>query len=249
MAGSRKSPRTTANLPLKIESRSYAVVANQPLFISSELKTALEKRKHRDGSTFYAGLLRMGFRGGKHLIEKIRAELGDVCEIVLSHGPSSIEGRTRVIINYDAFREVGQQSFFAVYRETGLRTATQYLNESFPATFTQGVDDDLPAKKQVARVLDQLPQAAEAMSKKERAKLPGRIAGLVEKQGSEFVFELLSSVDAAIPKGQERIQLAFKEVVARLAKEPAKALNELADLMGELNLLQMTSLVSVLGPG
>ena len=53
-------------------------------------------------------------------------------------------------------------------------------------------------------------------------------------------------MDAAIPKGQERIRTAFKEVVQRLAKEPAKALQELTDLMGELNLLQLTSLLSVL---
>lgn len=60
------------------------------------------------------------------------------------------------------------------------------------------------------------------------------------------MFDLLSSVDAAIPKGQERLRLAFKEVVERLAREPAKALQDLTDLMDELNLLQVTSLLSVL---
>lgn len=249
-AASRKrqgAPRgPAALLPLKIESSSYRPIADQPLLISSGLKTHLEKRKRRDGGTAYEGLVRMGFRGGKHLIEQVRAELGAECEVVLSHEPSSTDGHSRVVINYDAFRAAGQQSFFAVYRETGLRTATQYLNEAFPETFTTGPDDELPAKREVKRVLDQLPAVADSVSKKERAKLPARIAELVEKQGPDFVFELLSSVDAAIPKGQERIQLAFKDVVARLAQEPAKALNELADLMGELNLLQVTSLVSVL---
>jgi hypothetical protein len=232
--------------PLKIENKRYASVEDQRLFITPGLKADLEKRKRRDGSTAYEGLTRMGFRGGKHLIEQVRAELGKRCEIVLSDQPSTVEGKNRVVINFDAFRAAGQQTFFAVYRETGLRTATQFLNESFPTTFTKTVGDELPAKKQISQILDRLPEAADTVSKKERAKLPARITELIERQGPDFVFELLSSVDAAIPKGQERIQVAFREVVARLAQEPAKALQELTDLMGELNLMQMTSLVSVL---
>jgi hypothetical protein len=60
---------------INITSRSYAALANQPIFITPELRKALQKRKLRDGSTAYTTLLRMGFRGGKHLIELIRGEL------------------------------------------------------------------------------------------------------------------------------------------------------------------------------
>ncbi|MGH2682727.1 MAG: hypothetical protein ACRDIX_05790 [Actinomycetota bacterium] len=232
-------------IPIEIQNRSYGALKDQPLFISADLKKDLEKRKFRDGTRAYDALLLRGFRGGKHLIELIRAELGSDCALVLSDGESSI-GAKRVVVNYEAFREAGQARFFEVYRQTGLRTATQFLNEAFPETFTRTSDDVLPETKEVKRVLSRLPEAAEAIPKRERKKLPERIADLVERQGADFAFDLLSSVDAAIPKGQKRIQVAFQDVIKRLAKEPAKALDELTDLMEEWNLLQVTALVNIL---
>lgn len=238
-AGSRKDL-----LPLKIQSRSYSKLDDQKLFVTSELKEILEKRKRRDGSA-YEGLLRMGFRGGKHLIEMVREELGGDCEIVLSHSESSLHGK-RITINFDKYREAGQTRFMDIYRQTGLRTATDYLNQNFPTTFTKSYDDAPPPRKQVKRVLDDLPAAVADLPKKSKKEIPKRIAELVDKQGADFAFQLLSAVDSAIPRGQERIRLALQEVIERLAKEPVVALDELTTLMDEWSLLQVTSLLNVL---
>jgi hypothetical protein len=230
---------------LQIQNRTYAAFKEQRLFLTTDLRDTLEKRKFRDGTRALDNLTRMGFRGGKHLLELIREQRGPECEVVLSHAKSSLDPK-RLVINFEAFREAGQQRFFEVYRQTGLRTATQFLNETFPEAFTKTVDDALPETKDVRRVLRSLPEAADAVSKRERGQLPQRIAELVDRQGPEFVFDLLSSVDAAIPRGQERIKVAFKEVIGRLSTEPAKALHELTDLMDHWKLLQVTSLVNVI---
>lgn len=238
-------PRRRSQIPIKIENRSYAKLADQPLFVTPELKEALEKRRLKDGTTLFDNLRQMGFRGGKHLLEMIRTQLGSDCAVILSHEPCSL-GKRRVVIAYEAFRESGQQLFFQVYRQTGLRTATRFLNEAFPSRFMTTEADILPESSTVRRVLGHLPEAALSLTKKERARLPAQIAELVERQGSDFVVALLSSVDAAIPRGQERIRVAFQDVIKRLSKEPARALQELADLMDHWNLLQVTSLVNVL---
>lgn len=232
-------------LPLKIQSRSYSKLEEQTLFITHQLKETLEKRKRRDGSNHFDGLLRMGFRGGKHLIEMVREELGSDCEIVLSHADSSLAGK-RVTVNFDKYREAGQSRFMEIYRQTGLRTATDYLNQQFPSTFTKSYDDVPPGRKEVKKVLGDLSSAVAELPKKNQKQLPQQIAELVDKQGPEFAFELLSAVDSAIPRGQERIRLALKDVIQRLAQEPASALDELTSLMDEWSLLQVTSLLNVL---
>jgi hypothetical protein len=243
--GRRGRKERSGILPLQIQNRTYAKLSDQPLFITPELKSALEKRKFRSGIKAYDALVQRGFRGGKHLIELIREQLGKDFEIVLSHEKSALTSR-RVTVNFEAFREAGQQRFFEVYRQTGIRAATEFLNEHFPERFTKGSADDLPETRDVKRVLKRLPDAADVITKKDRRNLPEQIAALVEKQGVDFAFDLLSSVDGALPRGQERIRGALRDVVKRLAQEPAKALTELADLMGEMNLLQLTSLLSVL---
>jgi hypothetical protein len=232
-------------IPLEIQNRTYAQLKNVRLHVTQELREQLTKRKFRDGTRAFDALTTRGFRGGKHLLELIQRELGQDAEVVLSHEKSSLAGK-RIVINFDAFREAGQQRFFEVYRQTGIRTAMQYLNTNFPETFTASPDDALPETRDVKKVFKRLPDAAEVVSRKDRAAIPDQIASLVERQGADFAFDLLSSVDAALPRGQERIKGALRDVVKRLAKEPAKALNELADLMEQMSLLQVTSLLSVL---
>lgn len=230
---------------IKISNRTYGRLSDQPLFVTPELRDQLEKTKRRDGSNRFAFLLARGFRGGKHLIEIVREELGDDAAIVLSHDTSAIT-KKRVTINYPRYLEIGQSRFFDVYRHTGITTAVTYLNESFPEKFTTKATDLLPPTKDVRNVLDNLSEAADKLPKKDRAQLPEKITELIERQGPHFVLSLLQSVDAAIPKGQERLAATFKEVIGRLAQEGATALSELADLMSELNLYQVTALMNVL---
>lgn len=117
--GRTRGAAQPAALRLRISSKSYSKLADQPLFITPSLKAKLEKTKGRDGANIYDRLCTMGFRGGKHLIELIRDERGSSFKIVLSDGPCSI-GRGGVVIDYERFREVGQKRFFDVYRQTGI---------------------------------------------------------------------------------------------------------------------------------
>lgn len=236
--------RRSQATPIQIENNAYAQLKDQPLLITQQLREELTKRKFRDGTRAIESLTNRGFRGGKHLLELIREGLGKDQVVVLSHEASSLKGKT-IVINYDAFREAGQQRFFEVYRETGIRAATDFLNEQFPESFTRTSEDVLPKRREVKRILDRLPDAAEAVSKRDRSKLPDQIAALVERQGTEFAIDLLSSVDAAIPRGQEKLRQSFRDVVSRLANEP-KALAELTSLMDQWSLLQATSLLNIL---
>jgi hypothetical protein len=230
---------------ITILNRSYAKVAGQPLFITAELRNQLKQRKRRDGSNGYDSLITRGFRGGKHLIETIGNEFGSDYQIVLSHLPSKISG-SRIEVNYNRYLEVGQNRFFEMYRQTGINASFAFLNEAFPERFPKTHSDQLPPTRDVRKVLTSLPEAADAVPKKDRQQLPAQIAELVERQGPDFVFDLLSSLDGAIPRGQARIGEVFKRVVSRLSQEPVKALDELSDLMEQWNLLQLTSLMNVL---
>ncbi len=230
---------------IKISNRTYGRLSDQPLFVTPELRDQLEKTKRRDRSNAYDFLLARGFRGGKHLIEIVREELGGDVAIVLSHDRSALT-KKRVTIDYPRYLEIGENRFFDVYRQTGITTAVAYLNENFPKKFTTKATDLLPPTKDVRNVFDNLSEAADELPKKDRARLPEKIADLIERQGPTFVLGLLQSVDAAIPKGQERLAATFKEVIGRLAQEGATALSELSDLMSQWSLYQVTSLMHVL---
>lgn len=76
---------------------------------------------------------------------------------------------------------------------------------------------------------------------------------LVEKfislklQGYDFdyILELIKIIDKAILSSSERIRVAFKEVVEKIANEDAKSMQELSDLMEKYNLLQITSVTNL----
>jgi len=76
--------------------------------------------------------------------------------------------------------------------------------------------EQLPESSTARRVLGHLSEADPSLTKKERSRLPAQIDELVERQS-------LSSVDAAIPRGQERIRVPFRTSSSD-SKEPATAL-------------------------
>jgi hypothetical protein len=231
----------TKPIELKINSGSYKSVNEHPLFITPELKGKLEKTKFR-GETLMDSLTRMGFSGGKHLIETLREKYGAKFKVILSHEESQL-GKDNIVINLDQYKKSSRSKFFQLYRETGLKGAVSYLNQQFPDDFPAPADE--PTAKEAAKVLTNLPDAAQTLTKKQQADLPAQIAALVERQGPDFVFALLSSIDSSVAGGSGRIKESLKDVIAKLAKEPAKAMNELSDLMDEWNLLQVTSLLSI----
>ena len=230
-------------VPLKVESVSYRHVGSR-LFITPELKAALTMRKRRDGSSGYASLTRRGFQGGKHLIEVIHQELGNDVDIVLTHEQSTAD-TSCVAINFEAFRSAGNAKFFEVYRTTGLQNAVSFLSSNFPAQFGNFKPPTTLVRKAVSQVFGDLPEAAKLATKKDLAGLPDQLANLVEHQGTGFVIEVLTALDGAIPKGQDRVKIAFSDVIKKVASEPAEAMQQLTDLMSQWNLMQLTSLLNV----
>ncbi|MDD4110387.1 MAG: endonuclease NucS [Clostridia bacterium] len=61
----------------------------------------------------------------------------------------------------------------------------------------------------------------------------------------DYILQLIKIVDKAILNSSERIRVAFKEVIEKIANEDAKSMQELSDLMEKYNLLQITSVTNL----
>lgn len=195
----------TKVIKLAIESRSYEPVADQPLYVTPELKKRLEGKKTRDGKTRYQRLTTVGFRGGKHLIETLREKYGKQFAIVLTDGESGL-GTKRVHINFDEFMTFGQRRFFEVYRQTGLQTAAGYLHQEFPKVFAAPTTA-LPPAKEVKKVLAALPEAAESLAKKDQKQLPQQIADRSTSRGRNSCSTSSQASTARSPRAKSGFDL------------------------------------------
>lgn len=232
-------------LQLKIANKNYGKISDKEIFITRKLKEDLEKIKKRDGTDLYTNLITRGFQGGKHLIEILGEKFGKGFQLVLSHENSSIKAGT-VTINFENFRTSVRGKFFAVYRETGLQAAVDFLQKEFSNIFPQDSIKLAPSKTESRKVFASLPTAVEILSKKDQKQLPQKLVDLIGKQGPDFVLAILGALDQSAQGGSERLKTALQEVVIKLSKEPAKAMQELSDFMDKWNLHQVTSLLTVL---
>lgn len=232
-------------LQLKIANKNYGKISGKEIFITRKLKENLEKIKMRDGTNLYANLITRGFQGGKHLIEILGEKFGKGFRLILSHEISSIKDDT-VTINFENFRMNSRGKFFAVYRETGLQAATDFLEKEFTNIFPRDGIKQVPSKTESKKVFASLPAAVETLSKKDQKQLPKKLVDLISKQGPDFVLAILGALDQSAQGGSERLKIALQEVVLKLSKEPAKAMQELSDFMDKWNLHQVTSLLTVL---
>jgi hypothetical protein len=230
-------------ISIKIANKNYGKAAKGRLFITATLKHKLERIKKKDGTDLYTNLLARGFSGGKHLIETVHQRFGSDKAIVLSDQPCGVS-KTAVTIDYERFGAAARSKFFAMYRETGLQSSNEFLRANFPSYFSGGYAKSLPRRKVVREVLTNLPEAIQILPKRDRGKLPDHIAELIAKEEPSFLYEILKATETA----SERTKLAIKEMVAKLSRESqaAKAMQELSDFMDDWNLLQVTSLLSVL---
>lgn len=230
-------------ISIRIANRTYGELSDHPLFISRKLKKKLQGSKRRDGTDLYSYLLSRGFRGGKHLIGLVRKNFGQDFKIVLSHEKSSIHDNA-MIIDYEKFSSATRGKFFAVYRETGLRSAQEFLEGHFPSAFPADPSDKLPSRSEVKQVFENLSTAVDVLPGKERQRIPSKIAELMQKEDPNFLYTLLLSLQPA----SERLKIALQEILAKISKEKdsENAIEKLADFMEEWNLLQVTSLLGIL---
>lgn len=230
---------------ISISNRAYAKISAVPIYVTRKLKGSLERKKKRDNTDLFTNLQTRGFQGGKHLIELLSQKYGKSFKLILSHKESFIKGNT-IAINYEKFSTKTRSRFFTMYREVGLDTAIEFLRETFASDFPKSETVKSPTKKQIEKAFDDLSQAASDSSQKKIHQIPAGIVELIERQEPQFVFALLSAIDKSCQRTSERLNVALKGIILRISKESAKAMNELSDFMDKWNLLQVTSLLSIL---
>lgn len=230
---------------INISNKTYGKFSETLIYVTKELKRKLEKIKKRDNTDLFTNLQTRGFQGGKHLIELLSQKYGKSFKLILSHKDSFIKGNT-IAINYEKFNSKTRSRFFLMYREVGLDTAIEFLRETFASDFPKGEIVKPPTKKQIEKAFDDLSQAAYDLSQKKKHQILKGIAELIERQEPQFVFALLSAIDKSCQGTSERLKVALKEIILKISKESAEAMNELSDFMDKWNLLQVTSLLSIL---
>ena len=225
---------------LNIKNKNYQKLSGQAIFITPELKKQLEGRKTKYGSRF-ALLETYGFKGGKHLIEQLQRGFPGGFDLVLTDKISKIDGKT-VHIELPKFRSLNESLFMALYRETGNRAASDFLSTEFPSSFKAGTSA-APTKKEVAKVIENLPESIGVLPKKQQKEIPEKILQLIENEDPNFVFQILSAVGGA----SERFKLELKELLRKIPKDrtSTKGLEELGEFMDKWNLHQITSLLSI----
>jgi hypothetical protein len=232
-------------IKIKINNKNYGAFTGRTIFITPELKDKLERIKTKNGIDLYNNLILKGFQGGKHLIELLIAKYGENFNLILSHNNSSINGKD-VIVDYYRFNTITKNKFFSMYREYGLNAAIEFLKQDFPSDFPKDEYKELPSKKESKKVFDNLTEAAEKLSQKDRNKLPNKLIDLINKQNPQFVFDLLQAIDQKNLEENGRLKIALQQIIAKLSKQPDQAMNELSDFMDKWGLLQITSLLSIL---
>jgi len=107
-----------------------------------------------------------GLRGFKHLIETIKAKDGKA-KIIFSDSETKRES-SDFYINFEDYRKITQGKFYAFYRETGLDSASFFLNSRFPKDFEY--DRGRVSESQLKKVDNNFPQVLQDLSKKAKNK-------------------------------------------------------------------------------
>lgn len=142
--------------------RSLSKLGDVKVFLTEKIKIYLENEKTKNGDNLLNLFERgMALRGFKHLFEKIR-EKEPQKKIVFTHGKTEIDD-DEIRISYDDYKKKAGEKFFTFYRETGLDSASSYLNTYFPETFlydkSRVSEGQLKnVEKNFSQVLDRIPK-------------------------------------------------------------------------------------------
>jgi len=164
-------------IEIEIKNDKYGDIRDIKIFITSELKSELQKIKAKKYDNLFTSLINSGFKGGKHLIEILRDKLGKNIIVILSHEKSRIEGN-KVIINYNNYIKIGYGAFFEVYRQAGIDTAFNFLSKELPE-----IAPDLSetiTKSQTEKVIKSLPKTKKLTTKSQNLLL-FNLAELIKK--------------------------------------------------------------------
>ncbi len=226
---------------VNIANKSYRALKGIPVYITPHLQSLLAGKKKKDGTDLYTNLTTRGFSGGKHLLETLQKKHGSRLSVILSHQNCDMSN-SKVTLDFEKFSQLSRKKFFAVYRETGLQSARDFLQQEFPGDFPEG-QQPTPKAKEVKLVLNDLPASVDSLSRRDQKKVPSQIAALAMRDPN-FAYQVLKATE----EFNESAKVAVRELVAKIGqeKQPAKAMLELSEFMNQWNLIQVTSLLGIL---
>lgn len=225
---------------LNIKNKNYQKLSDQPIYITPELKNQLQKSNTKYGTRFSL-LETYGFKGGKHLIEYLKKGIGGKFDIILTHEMSKIKDK-EVFIEVQKYKSLNVNLFRAIYQETGNKAARSFLGSEFPNKFKND-EIELPSKKEVAKVINNLDESISTLSKKQQKEIPKKIIDLIQNGEPNFIYQILSAVDGS----SQRFQLELKTLLEKIPKDKnsTRGLEDLSEFMDKWNLHQITSLLSI----
>jgi len=142
--------------------RSLSKLGVVTVYLTPEVKSGLEAETTKNGENLFTLFERgMALRGFKHIIEKIR-EKEQRKKVIFTHEQTEVNS-DEIRINYDDYKKIAGDKFFAFYRETGLDAASYYLNHYFPDKFaydkTKVTEKDLKQiDKNFSQILETIPK-------------------------------------------------------------------------------------------
>jgi hypothetical protein len=149
-----------------INPRALGKLNGIEIYLTKGLEKELTKQKTRDGNLLDLFKKGRALRGFKHLIETIKSKDGKA-KIIFSDKKTKMLA-SDFYINFEDYRKITQSKFYAFYRETGLDSASFFLNLRFPKYFEY--DKGRFSETQLKKVDKNFSQVLQDLSKKAKNK-------------------------------------------------------------------------------
>ncbi len=182
-----------------VNPRALGKLNGVEVFLTKGLEQFLTKQKTPDGNLFDLFKNGRALRGFKHLIQVIKTK-NVKAKIIFSDGETR-KTKNEFRINFEDYRKVTQAKFYVFYRETGLDSASFFLNSRLPKEFDY--DKGRLTESQLKKVDKNFLQVLQNLSKKTKNKK------ILLQQTTQTVREL---------RGQKRILKSETEQLEELQK-------------------------------
>lgn len=130
---------------LVLSGKNLGKLSGSTIYVTSDLYSHLQEEKSASGN-FLLTELQAGrlLRGFKHLLEIIKKQNPNNILILTIDETKKINNC--YYISIEEFRKSSSSIFFSFYRETGIKSATKFLNENFPEEFPTEIYPKLSEK-------------------------------------------------------------------------------------------------------
>ena len=152
---------------IKVENkRSLGDLSGIEIYLTQQLASELGKEKTKTGETLLELFKRgMALRGFKHLVEVIKNKDRNA-KIIFTHEEQTTKNKSQYSVSYKTYRKTTGARFFALYRETGLDSASYFLNLVFPNDFKY--DKTVVSEQQLKQIDKKFPDSIKKLSQKKK---------------------------------------------------------------------------------